>query len=160
MQSQDASLNADQPGNGQSEPELTYKQLSEQLLAAIQSSTSSLSGKIDEVRVDVSLLGHDLQNLWDWVKETEARISQLEDDAVSFHGRLVSLDKAANMWSQRADDLENCLWGNNLWILGLPERSEGKNTCSFIETWIKKDLAWEGLRYLIRGDERSFGAYG
>lgn len=44
------------------------KQLSTQLLEAIQLSTNSLTGKIEEVRADVGLLRHDLQNLRKRVK--------------------------------------------------------------------------------------------
>lgn len=115
-----------------SEP--TLKQLSAQLLEAIQLSTTSLIGKILEVRVDVGLLRHDLQNLRDRVKETE---TQLEDDTAPIPDRLTSLEKAANMWSQQADDLENHLKRNNHRILGLPERSEGNEPCVFAETGLK-----------------------
>lgn len=119
------------------EPELTLKQLSTQLLAAIQISTTSLTGKIEEVRVDVGLLRHDLQNLRERVKETESRISQLEDAVAPIPDRLSTLEKAASSWSQRADDLENRLRRNNLRILGLPEKTEGADPCSFAEVWLK-----------------------
>lgn len=42
----------DQTGAAETEPELTLQRLSDTLLAAIQHSTESLTGKIDEVRVD------------------------------------------------------------------------------------------------------------
>lgn len=119
------------------EPELTLKQLSTQLLAAIQLSTTSLTGKIEEVRVDVGLLRNDMQNLRERVKETESRISQLEDAAAPIPDRVSSLEKAAGMWTQRADDLENRLRRNNIRILGLPERSEGGDACLFAESWLK-----------------------
>lgn len=117
--------------------ELTLQQLSTRLLEAIQLSTTSLTGKIEKVRVDVSLLRNDMQNLRERVKETESRISQLEDAAAPLPARLSSLEKAAGLWSQRADDLENRLRRNNLRILGLPERSEGGDPCSFAESWLK-----------------------
>lgn len=91
-QEQESSSPALQPAPVLSEPELelTLKQLSDQLLAAIQLSTTSLTDKIDEARIDVGLLRHDLQNLRDRVKETEAIISQLEDDTAPIPGGLAS----------------------------------------------------------------------
>lgn len=122
------------------EPELTLAQLSTQLLAAIHSSTTALTGKIEEVRLDVGLLRHDMQNLRERVKETEERISQLEDGAIPVSKSVAELEKVANSWTQRADDLENRLRRNNVRILGLPERAEGNDPCAFMETWLKTTL--------------------
>ncbi|KAM4034650.1 uncharacterized protein ACNLHF_021315 [Anomaloglossus baeobatrachus] len=63
--------------------ELTLQQVTARLLAVIQDSKVSLTGKIEEVKIDVGLLRLDLQNLWERVKETEQRISTLEDDAIN-----------------------------------------------------------------------------
>lgn len=125
---------------GDSEPVLTLQRLSDTLLAAIQQSTASLTGKIDEVRIDVNLLRQDMQTLRERVKETEDRISHLEDAAAPIPERLSTLEKAASQWSMRADDLENRLRRNNVRILGLPERAEGADPCAFIESWLKTTL--------------------
>lgn len=115
------------------EPELNLKQFSDQLLAANQLSPTSLTGKIDEVRVDIGLLRLDLQNLREQFKETETPISQLEDNTAPVPDRLVSLEKAASMWSKHAVDLENRLRWNNICILGLPERAEGSG--GYVPLW-------------------------
>lgn len=91
-------------------------------------------------RIDVGLFCHDFQNLRDRVKETETRLSQLEDDTAPTPERLVSLEKAANMWSKSAHDLKNRLRWNNLRILGLPEKAERKDPCNFVEIWMKESL--------------------
>lgn len=82
----------------------------------------------------------DLQNLRERVKETETRISQLEDGSAPIPGKMALLEKAAGQWSQRADDLENRLRRNNIRILGLPERAEGSDPCTFVESCLKSTL--------------------
>lgn len=122
------------------ESEPTLRQVTTQLLEAIQSSTTSLTGKIEEVKIDVGLLRQDLQNLRGRVREVEDRVSTLEDTTAPIPAKVEVLEKAANSWVQRADDLENRLRRNNLRILGLPERSEGQHPCEFVERWLKELL--------------------
>lgn len=128
------------PATQDAEPELTLRQVTAQLLEAIQVSTTSLTGKIEEVKIDVGLLRQDLQNLRGRVREVEDRVSVLEDTTTPLPPRVMSLEKAAEAWVQRADDLENRLRRNNLRILGLPERSEGQRPCDFAERWLKELL--------------------
>lgn len=122
------------------EPELTLRQVTTQLLEAIQVSTTSLTGKIEEVKIDVGLLRQDLQNLRGRVREVEDRVSTLEDTTAPIPSKVMELEKAANAWVHRADELENRLRRNNLRILGLPERSEGQHPCDFAERWLKELL--------------------
>lgn len=124
----------------EAEPELTLRQVTAQLLEAIQVSTTSLTGKIEEVKIDVGLLRQDLQNLRGRVGEVEDRVSTLEDTTAPIPLKVMELEKAAAAWVQRADDLENRLRRNNLRILGLPERSEGQHPCDFTERWLKELL--------------------
>lgn len=123
--------------NAVEEPEPTLRQVSTQLLEAIQQCTTSLTGKIEEVKIDVGLLRHDLQNLRGRVREVEDRVSHLEDTTVPVTAKVSDLEKVAESWVQRADDLENRLRRNNLRILGFPERAEGQNSCAFMEQWLK-----------------------
>lgn len=122
------------------ESEPTLRQVTTQLLEAIKVSTTSLTGKIEEVKIDVGLLRQDLQTLRGRVREVEDRVSHVEDVTTPILAKVVELEKAANSWVQRADDLENRLRRNNLRILGLPERSEGQHPCEFIERWLKELL--------------------
>lgn len=123
-----------------SESEPTLRQVTTQLLEAIQLSTTSLTGKIEEVKIDVGLLRQDLQSLRGRVREVEDRVSQMEDAVAPIHPKVAELEKVANSWVQRADDLENRLRRNNLRILGLPERTEGQHPCEFMEQWLKELL--------------------
>lgn len=98
-------------------PQPTLSQMTTQLLEAIHASTTSLTGKIEEVKIDVGLLGKDLQTLRGNVRELEDRVSQLEDMTTPMPAKITELEKAAD---SRADDLENRLRRSNLRILGLP----------------------------------------
>lgn len=50
------------------------------MLEAISDCKSTLTGKIEEIKIDVSLIRQDLQKLRDQVTETENRISHVEDE--------------------------------------------------------------------------------
>lgn len=51
------------PTDEEGEPEFTLKSAHEQLMAVIVACQASLTGKIEEVRVDLGLLHHDVQQL-------------------------------------------------------------------------------------------------
>lgn len=49
------------------------------VLEAISTCQSTLTSKIEEIKVDISLIRQDMTKLRDWVTETETRISRAED---------------------------------------------------------------------------------
>lgn len=57
------------------QPNLTLEQVNAQLLTTIQSCNTTLTGKMEEIKVDIGLLRQDMQNIKDWMAETEHRIS-------------------------------------------------------------------------------------
>lgn len=61
----------------------------------------------------------------------------LEDSTMPTSGKVAELEKIADSWVQRADDLENRLRRNNIHILGLTEKTEGQNPCEFIKKWLR-----------------------
>lgn len=46
----------------------------------------------------------------------------------------------------KIDDLENRSRRSNLRLLGLPEKSEGNDACTFLENWLPEALDMEPLR--------------
>lgn len=119
------------------EPEFDIKTAHDRLLTAISSCQTSLTCKIDEVRVDLGLLRQDVQQLRERARQTEDRVSALEDLTRPLVGRVQEVESSINLWRQKCDDLENRARRNNIRILGLPERTKGTDPAAFIEEWFK-----------------------
>lgn len=66
-----------------------------------------MTGRIEEVKIDVGPLRQDLQNRRGRVREAEDQVSQLEETGTLLPAKVAELEKAADSWTQRADDLEN-----------------------------------------------------
>lgn len=103
------------------------------MLEAISDCKSTLTSKIEEVKIDVSLICQDLQKLRDRVTETEARISHVEEEIPPLQVHTERLQHQLNMVLAKQDDTENHLRRCNLWFVGLPEGSEGSDPPSFLE---------------------------
>lgn len=91
---------------------------------------STLTGKIEEVKIDVSLIRQDLQRLRDRVTEMETRISRVEDEVQVTTERL---QHQLAMILAKQDDMENRLRRCNLRFVGIPEGLEGSDPPSFLE---------------------------
>lgn len=72
---------------------LTLEQISAQPLQAITSCNTSFTGKMEEIKVDISLLRQDMQRVCERVAETELRISTLEDDFAPVLPRVAVAEK-------------------------------------------------------------------
>lgn len=100
---------------------------------AITNCQTTLTARIEEVKVDIFLVWQDFQKLRDRVKDTEDRISTVED---SLHPLQISSDNMqlqVNQLLQKQDDMENRLRRSNLRSIGLPEGVEGTDPSSFLE---------------------------
>uniref|UniRef100_A0A0S7EWS1 LITD1 n=2 Tax=Poeciliopsis prolifica TaxID=188132 RepID=A0A0S7EWS1_9TELE len=82
----------------------------------------------------------DIQSLTERTGETEARISQAEDDVISLQGRVKSLEKTVEVLSDRVAEQEDRSRRSNLRLVGLPEKSEGSDLCGFLEKWFRETL--------------------
>lgn len=47
--------------------------------------------------------------------------------------------------SQGAEDIENCLRHNNVRIVGLPEKVEGRDPTEFVEQWLQEVFSKESF---------------
>lgn len=129
---QDGNWQAKDGGSPSSSPDSRAADKSE-ILEAIATCQTSLTTRIEEVKVDISLLHRDMQQLRDRVWKSEHRLGHKED---AFPPLQESSDQASRLIAQlqqKQDDLENCMRRNNLRFIGLPEGTEGNNPATFPE---------------------------
>lgn len=114
---------------------LTLGQVNAQLLAAIQTSNMALSGKMEEIKTDISFLRQDMQCMREQITEAENRVLALEDSVLPMVHKLQITEKRVAMWQQKLDNFE--MRQNNIRIIGLPERSECRRFCgNMVEGYI------------------------
>lgn len=110
------------------EPDGTTK-----VLEAISLCQSTLTTKIEEVKVDISLIRHDMTKLRERVTEAETRIGWVEDTLYPMQNSQEDLQRQLQQLAQKHDDLENRARRSNLRFIGLPEDSEGTDPATFLE---------------------------
>ncbi|KAE8580012.1 hypothetical protein XENTR_v10024271 [Xenopus tropicalis] len=74
------------------------------------------------------------------VKETENRISTLEETCNPLPSALTRMDTKLKSCMDKLDDYENRQRRNNVRLVGLPERTEGADPVAFAEGWLKNSL--------------------
>lgn len=103
------------------------------VLEAISLCQSTLTTKLEEVKVDISLIRQDMTKLRERVTETETRISRAEDTLYPLQHSQEDLRRQIQQLAQKHDDLENRARRSNLRFIGLPEGSEGPDPATFLE---------------------------
>lgn len=103
------------------------------VLEAISLCQSTLTTKLEEVKVDISLIRQDMTKLRERVTETETRISRAEDTLYPLQHSQEDLKRQIQQLAQKHDDLENRARRSNLRFIGLPEGSEGTDLATFLE---------------------------
>lgn len=98
-----------------------------------------------EIKNDFALLRHDVQKLRGRVSETERRISDLEDTVNPLLPKVNTAGGKIATLEDKVDDLEYRLRRNNLRLVGLPERVEGSDPVSFMESWLEQEFGCELL---------------
>lgn len=112
------------------------------VLEAISTCQSTLSTKIEEIKVDISLIRQDMTKLRDRVKETETRISQAEDTLHPLQHSHEDMKCQLQQLAQKHDDLENRARRSNLHFIGLPE---GPDPATFLKKLLIKTYGREAL---------------
>lgn len=99
-------------------------------LDAIATLKGTLTAKIDEVKIDISLLRQDLSKPKDRVTETETHISTAEDILHPLHHATEDLQRQIHQPNSHQEDMENRIRRCNLRFIGLPEHMEGKDSAN------------------------------
>lgn len=108
------------------------------ILQAVQKCTASvdLKERFGGLREQVFLLRQDLQKIREHMTTPEVRISDLEDQLTPLaHDARMAAQQVAPA-KAKADDFENCLRHNNVRIVGLLEKVEGRDPTAFVELWL------------------------
>lgn len=91
------------------------------ILEAVSLWQMTLTCKIEEVKVVISLISQDIYKLRESVTETERRIGLVEDDIPLLQVTTERLQYQLNVVLGKQDDMENRLCCCNLRFVGLPE---------------------------------------
>lgn len=105
-------------------------------ISACNSTLSTLTSHISDLRSDMSLIRHDLQSINERVKGAEDRIGGLEDQLPPLHADMKRASQQIAYLLTKVDDLENRSRRNNIRLVGVPEKSEGRDPVAFFEAWL------------------------
>lgn len=99
----------DKEANGAGSPSSTNPVVEDtaRVLEAISDCKSTLKCKIEEVKIDVSLIRQDLQKFRDRVTETETRISHVGDEMLPLQVTTDRLQHQLNIVLAKQGDMEN-----------------------------------------------------
>lgn len=112
----------------------------EALMQAITNCQSTLTGKIEQMQLDISLIRRDMDTFRNRLSEAERRVGDAEDVLQDHTVSLRTLQTKIKALETRAEDAENRNRRNNLRIVGLPEGTEGAEPTSFTEKLLRELL--------------------
>lgn len=115
------------------------------ILEAVSLCQTTLTSKIEEVKIDISLIRQDIHKLRERVSETERRIGQVEDDISPLQVTTERLQYQLNVALSKQDDMENRLRRCNLRFVGLPEKAEGSDPPTFLENLLINNYGREAF---------------
>lgn len=72
--------------------------------------------------------------------ETEERISQREEDVTALQQKVKQLEGTTEILRNKIQEQEDRARRSNLRLVGLPEKTECPDICSFLENWLPKVL--------------------
>ena len=120
----------DSPGGSSNAPTGT-----DAILNAKKGSSDAVQWKIEEVKVDVSLLRHALCKVDDRVTEAETRISTAEDEITTLKSQVTQLLRSTVILKNRAEDSKTRSCMNNLRLVGVPEGVDTPDMALMMEEW-------------------------
>lgn len=110
------------------------------IMLAINSFKQDLNIKIDGVLTEIRIVQTDIKDCSGRIMEAETRICTAEDEIRTLKESIENLESKTKNLTNKVDDLEGRSRRNNLRVLGIPEKIEGNDTCSFMEKWIADTL--------------------
>lgn len=118
-------------------------------ISACNTTLASLHVHIGDLKADMSYVRKDMQAINERVKATEERISTVEDQLSPMSKDLKRATQQIAFLLNKVDDLENRSRRNNVRVVGVPEKSEGKDPVSFFESWLADIIGKEQLSSLF-----------
>lgn len=115
------------------------------ILHAIETSREAVETKIDALREDLGLLRADHRKLVQRVTTVETDVGDMKPTMITATRTLTSIEKRVHVLEQRAEDAENRARRYNIRVTGLPEKIEGTNMLGYLETWLRTEVADDGL---------------
>lgn len=106
------------------------------LMLAITSFKQDFNTKTDGVLTEIRIVQTDIKECRGRIMEAEMRISTAEDEMQTLKETIENLESKTKHLTNKVEDLEGRSRRNNLRVLGIPEKVEGNDTCSFMEKWI------------------------
>lgn len=70
------------------------------------------------------------------LNEAEERLSQAEDDVTSLRAKVKQLEQTVMSLCDKITNYEDRSRRSNLRLVGLPEKTEGRDMCGFLEKWL------------------------
>lgn len=130
--SQDANDNHEEAnGSGPSNTEI---------LNAIRSLKKDFDQQSADMLGAVKSIKEELLSQSSRISEAEKRISNAEDDVTILQQKVKQLEGTTEMLRNKIQDQEDRARRSNLRLVGLPEKTEGPDMCSFLENWLPKLL--------------------
>ncbi|KAJ1083279.1 hypothetical protein NDU88_003438 [Pleurodeles waltl] len=117
----------------------------DKILGAIEENRTMLQRDIGQVAVEVGLLRADHQKLADRVQEMETALAELSPRQGELVAMVLQLTDRVQRLQRRVEEAEGQSRRNNVRIVGLPEGAEGTDMVSFLEGWLRTDVALEQL---------------
>lgn len=105
------------------------------VLAAIKLMRADFSTQIREVISSKREIKEALSIFTERLDTAVTRISKAEDDISSLTNKEMTLQNKVQELTRKLDDLENRHRRSNLRIIGLPEKTEGSDAASFLQSW-------------------------
>lgn len=87
----------------------------------------------------------EIRQINDRVKEAENRVSTLEDQLPPMSKAIQSHAQDIAALLNKVDDLENRSRRNNVRLVGVPEKAEGRNLVAFLESWLINAIGKDSL---------------
>ncbi|GAA6068639.1 uncharacterized protein LOC122824645 [Tachysurus ichikawai] len=140
------------PSTQNDEDNLVYviKQVHEVQSSANTATNDDILGAIHSLRADFSKqtmmdaiksIKTDLINHLKRIGEAEERISQIEVDITALQHKVKELEGVTLSLCNKIQDLENRGRRSNLRLIGLPEKTERLDVCTFLENWLPNLLS-------------------
>lgn len=133
---------SDSPSEDSIQPSLS------DILHAVHKCTASvddLKEKFGGLKETVSLMRQDLQKIRERTTAVEGRVSEVEDQLPPLNRDVRMATQNAFQALNKTDEIENRLRRNNVRIVGLPEKVEGRDPTTFIEEWLQEVFGKEAF---------------